>query len=71
MVVIQKTNLSLKKALVSNVAAARTALEGKTRQSSPMSATTPPSVTIASSVSTNEGYLWSMQQVKSLHKDQN
>ena len=53
MVVIQKTNLSLKKALVSNVAAARTALEGKTRQSSPMSATTPPSVTSVSSVSTD------------------
>jgi hypothetical protein len=42
-VVIQKTNLSLKKALASNVAAARAALKGKTRQSSPMSATTPPS----------------------------
>ena len=33
--------------------AARAALKGETRQSSPMSATTPPSVTIASSVSTN------------------
>jgi hypothetical protein len=33
--------------------AARAALKGKTRQSSPMSTTTPPSVTIASSVSTN------------------
>ena len=53
MVVIQKTNLSLKTALASNVVAARAALKGKTRQSSPISATTPPSVTIASSLSTN------------------
>ncbi len=33
--------------------AARAALKSETQQSSPMSATTPPSVTIASSVSTN------------------
>ena len=52
-VVIQKTNLSRRKALASNMAAARVALKGETRQSSPMSTTTPPSVTIASSVSTN------------------
>ena len=55
-VVIQKTNLSLKKALASNVVAARAAraaLKGETRQSNPMSATTPPSVTSVSIVSTN------------------
>jgi hypothetical protein len=52
-VVIQKTNLSRRKALASNVVAARAALKGKTRQSSPMSATTPPSVTSVSSVSTD------------------
>jgi hypothetical protein len=51
-VVIQKTNLSLKKALASNVVAARAAraaLKGETRQSGPLSATTPPSVTSVSS----------------------
>jgi hypothetical protein len=47
-VAIQKTNLSLRKALASNVVAARAALK---RQSSLMSATTPPSVTSVSSVS--------------------
>jgi hypothetical protein len=52
-VVIQKTNLSLKKALASNVVAARAALKGETRQCSPTSATTPPSVTSVSSASTN------------------
>ena len=52
-IVIQKTNLSRRKALTSNVVAARAALKGETRQSSPMSATTPPSVTSVSSVSTN------------------
>ncbi len=52
-VVIQKTNFSRKKALASNMVAARAALKGETRQSSPMSATTPPSVTSVSSVSTN------------------
>ena len=51
--VIQKTNLSRRKALASNMAAARAALKGETRQSSPMSATTPPSVTSVSIVSTN------------------
>ena len=49
-VVIQKTNLSRRKALASNMAAARAALKGETRQSSPISAMTPQSVT---SVSTN------------------
>jgi hypothetical protein len=48
-VVIQKTNLSRRKALASNMAAARAALEGETHQSSPMSTTTPPSVTSVSS----------------------
>ena len=43
-VVIQKTNFSRKKALASNMVAARAALKGETRQFSPMSATTPPSV---------------------------
>ena len=52
-VVIQKTKLSLRKALVSNMAAARAALNDRTRQSNPMSATTPPSVTSVSSVSSN------------------
>ena len=52
-VVIQKTNLSRRKVLASNMAAARAALKGETRQSSPMSATTPPSVTSVSSASTN------------------
>ena len=52
-VVIQKTNLSRRKALASNMAAARAALKGETRQSSPMSATTPPSVTSVSSAYTN------------------
>ena len=52
-VVIQKTNLSRRKALASNMTAARAALKGETRQSSPMSATTPPSVTSVSSGSTN------------------
>ena len=48
-IVIQKTNLSQRKARASNVVAARAALKGETRQSSPMSATTPPSVTSVSS----------------------
>ena len=39
-VVIQKTNLLLRKALASNIVAARAALNGRTRHSSPMSATT-------------------------------
>ena len=55
-VAIQKTHLSLRKALASNVVAARAAraaLKGATRQSSPMSATIPPSVTSVSSVPTN------------------
>ena len=52
-VAIQKTNLSLRKALASNVVAARAARAALKRQSSLMSATTPPSVTSVSSVSTN------------------
>ena len=52
-VVIHKTNLSRRKALASNMAAARAALKGETRASSPMSATTPPSVTSVSSACTN------------------
>jgi len=50
--VIQKTKLSLRKALASNVVAARAALKGRTCQTSPISAVTPPSVTSASSVFT-------------------
>ena len=55
-VVIQKTNLSLRKALASNMAAARAVLKGGTRQCSPISATPPPIVTSVSSdgVSFNE-----------------
>ena len=45
-VVIQKTNLSRRKALASNMTAARAVWKGETRQSSPMSATTPPSVAL-------------------------
>jgi hypothetical protein len=52
-VVIQKTNLSRRKAQASNVVAARAALKGKTRQSSPTCTTPSPTVTIVSSVSTN------------------
>jgi hypothetical protein len=55
-VVIQKTNLSRRKAQASNVVAARAvraALKGKTRQSSPTSTTPSPTVTIVSSVCTN------------------
>ena len=46
-VAIQKTNLSLRKALASNVVAARAARAARAalkRHSSPLSATTPPSV---------------------------
>ena len=96
--VIQKTNLSRRKASVSNMAAARAILNGRTRESSPTSTTPSPTVTIVSSVSTNgtqstsgmssltqestrykkHGVTFNefiegngLQQVKSLHNDQN
>jgi hypothetical protein len=52
-VVIQKNNLSLRKALASNVVTARAALKGRTRRSRPTRMTPSPPVTIVSSVYTN------------------
>ena len=67
-VVIQKTNLSRRKALASNMAAARAALKGETRQSSPMSATTPPSVTSVSSGTQSTSGMSSLTQESTRYK---
>ena len=67
-VVIQKTNLSRRKALASNVVAARAALKGKTHQSSPMSATTPPSVTSVSSGTQSTSGMSSLTQESTRYK---
>ena len=67
-IVIQKTNLSQRKARASNVVAARAALKGKTRQSSPMSATTPPSVTSVSSGTRSTSGMSSLTQESTRYK---
>ena len=67
-IVIQKTNLSQRKARASNVVAARAALKGKTRQSSPMSATTPPSVTSVSSGTQSTSGMSSLTQESTRYK---
>ena len=67
-VVIQKTNLSRRKALASNMTAARAALKGETRQSSPMSTTTPPSVTSVSSGTRSTSGMSSLTQESTRYK---
>jgi hypothetical protein len=67
-VVIQKTNLSRRKALASNMTAARAALKGKIRQSSPMSVTTPPSVTSVSSGTRSTSGMSSLTQESTRYK---